>query len=159
MNYCIILPFLVALAYYFIPDKFSSPKRLTLISWITLALVMLIPCKGTFAPVVSSIESIARLVEHEPIFLAMLRIFFHNMIVLALCALLGKVYLGFTVALTGIVAREIAKGYPVNVLLGAHTLLELYSYSLATVRRKRELIEAVAYLAVAAAFEVIAIRF
>ena len=159
MNYCTIIPFLVALVYYFIPDKLSSPKKLTLISWTTLALVMTIPCKGAFVPVVRSIESIAKLVESEPIFLAMFRIFLHNMIILALCALLGKVYLGFTVALTGIVARELAKGYPVNVLLGAHTLLELYSYSLATTRRKRELVEAVAYLAVAAAFEVITIRF
>jgi len=159
VNYCTAIPFLVALIYYFIPDKLSTPRKLTLISWTTLALVMIIPCKGAFDPIVRSIESIAILVEREPALLAVLRIFSHNIIILALCALLGKAYLGFTVALTGIVAREIAKDYPLNVLLGAHTLLELYSYSLATTRRKRELIEAVAYLAVAALFEVIAIRF
>ncbi len=159
MNLCEVIPFLVAIIYYFIPKNLSTPKKLTIISWLTLALVMLIPCRDAYVFVTNYIKEIAIVVEKLPPYLSVLKIFVHNLLVLVLCALIGRVYLGFTVALTAIIAREIAKGYPINVLLGAHTVLELYAYSLATSRRKRELVESIAYLFLAAVFEVIAIRF
>ena len=159
MNFCELIPFLVAIIYYFIPKNLSTPKKLTIISWLTLALVMLVPCRDAFAFVTNYIKDIAIAVEKLPPYLSVLKISAHNLLVLVLCALIGKVYLGFTIALTAIVTREIAEAYPINVLLGAHTILELYAYSLATSRRKRELVESIIYLFLAAVFEVIAIRF
>lgn len=103
--------------------------------------------------------NIASYVRSAPLYLAVLRIFLHNSVVLLLCALLGRAYLGFVLSLTSLLARELARGYPFQVVLGAHTLLEIYSYSLATTRRKRDLVKAVLYLMVAATVEAIAIRF
>ena len=159
MNFCYAIPFVLALIFYFLPQKLREPKALTLISWVALGLVMLIPCKGTFTEVVRALAKVARDVESSSFLIAFFKIFSHNLLILILCALFGRAYLGFMVGLTGIVSRELANGFSLKVLVGAHTLLELYAYSLATKRSKRTLVEAVAYLALAAAFEVIAIRF
>ncbi len=159
MNLCYLIPFTLALIFYSLPPSLSEPKRLTLVSWLFLAIAMTFPCKDVFGYAVRRIVEIAERVRAESLIVAVFDIFSHNLLVLMLCALIGKAYLGFTIGLTGIISREIASGYPLNVLLGAHTLLELYAYSLATTRRKRELVKATLYLLIAAAFEVIAIRF
>jgi len=105
------------------------------------------------------VVNVANYVKSAPLYLAVLRIFLHNSVVLAFCALLGRAYLGFVLSFTSLLARELSRGYPFQVVFGAHTLLEIYSYSLATSRRKRDLVKAVLYLMIAATVEAIAIRF
>ncbi len=150
-----LIPIATAAAFWKLPSK---PYILLLASWVVVASLSAVPC------VVPSnakeyILGVAHYVAHAPFYMAVARIFFHNLMITLLCFLLGRVYLGFVVAFTALVARSLSHGYPFQVVFGAHTLLELYAYSLAATRRKRELVKAVPYLLIAAIIEVTAIRF
>jgi len=146
----------VGIAYFFKAPK--DPLKLLIIGWLTVALVALVDCRLPDS-VSGYVVNVAQYVVEAPLPLAVLRIFLHNLVVLVFCAVLGRAYLGFVLASTALVSRQLAGGYPLEVVLGAHTLLEIYAYSLATTRRKRDLVNSVVYLMVAAMIEVIAIRF
>ena len=77
----------------------------------------------------------------------------HNLVVDVMCFLLGKAYLGYMLATTAFVAHQLARGYPWKVLIAAHTLLELYAYSLSTRRTLRDLAKSIVYLVLAAFIE------
>ena len=136
----------------------DDPLKLLALGWMLVAALSTINC-GVPAWLKSYVLNVANYVKSTDFFHGALRIFVHNLVVLLLCYILGKGYYGFVAANTALVSASLSRGYPFGVVFGGHTLLELYSYSLATTRRKRDLVKAVAYLALAAAFEETAIRF
>ncbi|ABU81881.1 hypothetical protein [Ignicoccus hospitalis] len=153
---CILIPIVIGIVFHVkAPD---DPTKLFLLGWITVALVSLFKCDVPSA-IKREIVEIADFARRSDPLLAIARIFQHNILILILSALLGKGYYGFAVSYTALVGSSLSRGYPLNVVLGAHTLLELYAYALATTRRKPDLVKSVLYLLVAAAFEVTAIRF
>ena len=146
---CELIPLLAALLYYKYAPK--DPLKLTLVAWLTLAVLSFMPCSTTLSNVaIRRIHSILSTRSFSELFL---NIFINNLFVLILCFIIGKAYLGYIIATTAFVARALAKGYPITVVFGAHTVLELYAYSISTSKNLKNLAKAFLYLIVAALIE------
>ncbi|UXD22903.1 hypothetical protein IPA_09475 [Ignicoccus pacificus DSM 13166] len=148
MNLCDFLPILMGIIYHKYAPR--EPLKLMLLSWLTLALVSSLPCIGSLALQLATYVREIAVTKGIGLLIAILK---NNLVVFALNVLLGPLYLGFSVTTTAMVARALASGIPWRVILGAHTPLELYAYSLATTREPKKIARGLVYLVIAALVE------
>jgi len=147
---CELIPLINA--YFFYKLKIHDALKLTAISWLALTILSLIPCTTFFSSL--AVNEIHKIIVHnQDIINLMTKILEHNVVIDILCFVLGKPYLGYMIATTAFTARQIAGGYPWRVISSAHTLLELYAYSLSTERTIRSLLLSIIYLVLAAFIE------
>ncbi len=146
---CEIIAIVVATAFYF--SKVRDPLKLMFISWFTLAILSALPCKTFLSEL--ALQKIKHIVNVHDYTSLCCGIFINNMLVDIFTFILGPLYLGYVVATTSFVAHQLAQGYPLSVVLGAHTVLELYAYSLSATRKWENLLKSIIYLLLAAIIE------
>ncbi len=156
MILCETVPIFTSILYYKLRLREKDPLRATFIQWVTIAvLVLLSGCSTYLSNLVE--QRIRHLLAQDDVLSIMTSIYFNNLLVMLLTSLLKEMYLGYVIATTALVAGNLSRGYPWNVVLGAHTLLELYSYSLALKGSKKALLLGSIYLLIAAGIESYAI--
>ncbi len=130
-----------------------NEKVIAIIMWILLALMMAVNINTPY-DITAYVRKIANITEENPLMGALL-IFINNSFVALMIRILGPIYAGLMIFNTAQAARHLCQCYPLKILFMPHTILELYSYSLAM---KGKLREALMYLAVAAVLEVLAVK-
>ncbi|ALU12784.1 hypothetical protein EYM_07530 [Ignicoccus islandicus DSM 13165] len=151
MILCELVPITVSLIYYGLRLRKLDPLKITLVEWVTIAAVASIGRCETFLSRMAY-ERIENLIVGSALEIYV-KIFTNNFLVLTLTALLKELYLGYVITITALVARHISKSYPLSVILGAHTILELYAYALALKGSKRSFLKGILYLLIAAFIE------
>ncbi len=133
-------------------SKFET-SIVAFVMWLLLALLISVNARPTY-DLTGYVKKISMITQENPLVGALI-IFLNNAFVALMIRLLGPLYAGLVIFNTAQAIRELCHCYPLKLLFMPHTILELYSYSLAL---KRELKKALKLLAIAAIIEALTVK-